>query len=338
MFSLQLVGHAPTTRRRRSLGCSEVESIPLKSVEVIPSDKYQKILPAVEFYFSDEYISKDAFMFRHVTKGKDGYVNLKLVSSFRKVKNITKDWTVVRDAVKTSSMLCLNEKETRVRRIVPFMSNTNPLAKCILVYNLGKKPSMGTMEQQLGKFGTICKISIFSPGQSMPSEVRRQRSLLKIPASHPIAVVEFSTTEEANRIVETLSKRSDLSNLLVAPLPKDVSKKSGGKGSDSKGKTCSKISPLPETSCVCDVQNASPLANQVPRIEKPSLNGLARPEQTPGTLVQEGIRRLPLGPSGKGFQLLRRISPCSTPVSRVQRLLKTLAAPLSVHAQSKSSL
>ncbi|XP_065175642.1 la-related protein 6-like [Sycon ciliatum] len=160
-----------------------------------------RILTAVEFYFSDEHVAKDAFMYRHIMRGKGGFVNMKLVASFRKVKNITKDWMIVRDAVRSSTILQLNEEGTKVKRLVAFSPTINPLAKCVMVYNLGSKPSMGVVEQHLEQYGRICKISIYFPGQAVPNEVRTQRSRLEIAATEPLAVVEFSTAEEARRII-----------------------------------------------------------------------------------------------------------------------------------------
>ena len=177
-----------------------------------------RILAAVEFYFSDEHVAKDAFMYRHIMRGKGGFVNMKLVASFRKVKNITKDWTVVREAVKSSTVLSLNEEQTKVKRIVPFSPSINPLAKCVLVYELGPKPSMGVVEQQLEQYGQICKISIYFPGQAVPNEVRSQRHRLEIAPSEPVAVVEFSTAEEARTVVAQVSAVTNRSSVQVALL------------------------------------------------------------------------------------------------------------------------
>ena len=46
----------------------------------------------VEFYFSDANITRDKFLLKHVRRNKEGFVSLKLVASFKRVKHLTKDW------------------------------------------------------------------------------------------------------------------------------------------------------------------------------------------------------------------------------------------------------
>ncbi len=49
----------------------------------------------VEFYFSDANICKDKFLLKHVKRNKEGFVSLKLISSFKRLKHLTKDWRQV---------------------------------------------------------------------------------------------------------------------------------------------------------------------------------------------------------------------------------------------------
>ena len=58
--------------------------------------KIFKIVIQVEFYFSDANICKDKFLLKHVKRNKEGYVSLKLISSFKRIKHLTKDWRQVR--------------------------------------------------------------------------------------------------------------------------------------------------------------------------------------------------------------------------------------------------
>ena len=46
----------------------------------------------MEFYFSDANITRDKFLLKHVRRNKEGFVSLKLVASFKRVKHLTKDW------------------------------------------------------------------------------------------------------------------------------------------------------------------------------------------------------------------------------------------------------
>lgn len=62
-----------------------------------PSDSAcEEIVEQVEFYFSNVNITKDKFLLKHVKRNKEGYVSLKLISSFKRVKHLCKDWRQVR--------------------------------------------------------------------------------------------------------------------------------------------------------------------------------------------------------------------------------------------------
>lgn len=46
----------------------------------------RKLVDQIEFYFSDENLEKDAFLLKHVRRNKLGYVSVKLLTSFKKVR------------------------------------------------------------------------------------------------------------------------------------------------------------------------------------------------------------------------------------------------------------
>ncbi|KAH8040449.1 hypothetical protein HPB51_010229 [Rhipicephalus microplus] len=83
-------------------------------------DLTQRIVAQIEYYFSDENILRDSFLLKHVRRNREGYVSLKLMASFRKVKSLTKNWELVREALRSSSTrLEVNAEGTKVRRREP---------------------------------------------------------------------------------------------------------------------------------------------------------------------------------------------------------------------------
>ncbi|KAG5678986.1 hypothetical protein PVAND_008596 [Polypedilum vanderplanki] len=68
-------------------------------IEIPDDDFCEKIVEQVEFYFSNESLLKDAFLLKHVRRNKEGFVSLKLVSSFKRVRALTKDWRVKTRAI-----------------------------------------------------------------------------------------------------------------------------------------------------------------------------------------------------------------------------------------------
>ena len=86
----------------------------------IPDDDLRdKIIKQVEFYFSDANILKDSFLLKHVRRNKMGYVSIKLITSFKKVKTLTKDYRVVAFSLRQSVELEVNDEGTKVRRNKP---------------------------------------------------------------------------------------------------------------------------------------------------------------------------------------------------------------------------
>lgn len=49
-------------------------------------DLREKIAAQLESYLSDENLSEDAFLLKHVQRNKMGFVSLKLLTSFKKVR------------------------------------------------------------------------------------------------------------------------------------------------------------------------------------------------------------------------------------------------------------
>ncbi|CAL8088366.1 unnamed protein product [Orchesella dallaii] len=79
----------------------------------------QKIVSQVEAMFSDEHLSKDGFLLKHVRRRSDGFVSLKLVAGLRKVKQISRDFPAVLNALRDSTKLEINAEGTKIRRAEP---------------------------------------------------------------------------------------------------------------------------------------------------------------------------------------------------------------------------
>ena len=78
-------------------------------------DLCEQIVQQVEFYFSDANITKNKFLLKHVNRNKEGFVSLKLVCSFKRVKKLTKDWHQVAMAIeRKSNKLAVNDLKTKV--------------------------------------------------------------------------------------------------------------------------------------------------------------------------------------------------------------------------------
>lgn len=132
-----------------------------------------KICAQVEFYFSDENILKDAFLLKHVRRNKEGYVSLKLISSFKRVKHLSKDWKVVGAALARSKKIEVNPEGTKLRRVDPLppFDQTAP-SRTILATKLPiEKLTIESVAEIFKTCGEIAFIRVLRPGHSVPSEV-----------------------------------------------------------------------------------------------------------------------------------------------------------------------
>ncbi|XP_017599283.1 PREDICTED: la-related protein 6-like [Corvus brachyrhynchos] len=106
----------------------------------------RRIVAQVEFYLSDENLAKDAFLLKHVQKNKLGFVSIKLLTSFKKVKYLTRDWRLTLYALKFSALLEVNKEGTKVRRRLPVPEYllSVPPSKLLLAWELQPLDPGGT--------------------------------------------------------------------------------------------------------------------------------------------------------------------------------------------------
>ena len=65
---------------------------------------------------SDEYLAKDKYLLRQIRCKSEGYISIKLMTSFKKVKKLTRDWQVVRHALRMAPQLEVSPEGYRVKR------------------------------------------------------------------------------------------------------------------------------------------------------------------------------------------------------------------------------
>lgn len=167
-------------------------------------DLANRIVAQVEFYFSDINITKDAFLLKHVKRNKEGYVSLKLISSFKRVKHLAKDWRVVAYALEKSTQLEINEARTKLRRKEPLppYDQTTP-SRTIVAINLPmEKPTIESVAELFRGCGEIALIRILRPGNPIPADVRSFTNKHPEMNGTVSALVEFDRTESAKMAVE----------------------------------------------------------------------------------------------------------------------------------------
>jgi len=212
-----------------------------------PGDELvQKIIKQVEFYFSDANILKDAFLLKHVRRNKEGYVSLKLITSFKKMKSLTKDWRAVRHSIKQSSQLVTNEEGTKVKRVKPLpeYDETTP-SRTVVVINLPmSEPTIESIADLFNTCGDIALIRILRPGKPLPQDVKKHQTTHPELGTTVCAVVEFEKSESARKAVESHNIQDNWRNgMQVATLSRCTPKKAKKDDKKEKQKKDNTLSP-----------------------------------------------------------------------------------------------
>ncbi|XP_025897242.1 la-related protein 6-like [Nothoprocta perdicaria] len=180
----------------------------------------RRIVSQVEFYLSDENLAKDAFLLKHVQKNKMGFVSIKLLTSFKKVKYLTRDWRLTLYALQFSELLEVNEEGTKVRRRIPIPESllSIPPSKLLLAWDLLpqeqsvlpplQKNFIETITRMFSPFGAIASIRILRPGRKPPSDVRKYTARYPELLTKCCALVEYENLESARKAFEDLNHQT----------------------------------------------------------------------------------------------------------------------------------
>jgi len=174
-------------------------------------DLRERIINQVEFYFSDVNILKDAFLLKHVRRNKLGYVSLKLITSFKKVKSLTRDFRIVAYSLQQSRHLEVNEEGTKVRRkaTLPEYDETTPSRTVVAVNLPFENPSIENVAELFSKCGDIALVRVLRPGKSIPQDVKKHVNKHPEIGTTMCAVVEFEAHESAKKACEMMTNDGD---------------------------------------------------------------------------------------------------------------------------------
>merc|ERR1711923_347210 len=222
---------ASSSRKTSSMSSASNLSVPESDLEEVKEDLppmeqpdedlCEKITQQVEFYFSDANITKDKFLLKHVKRNKEGFVSLKLISSFKRVKHLTKDWRQVAFAIKKcSKRLEVNDLETKVRRLeeLPPYDETTP-SRTVVVLNLPMdRPTIEGVAEIFTACGDIVLVSILRPGNPIPADIKPYVAKHPEMTTKVCALVEYERTEFAQKAIKELHDSDDEDKMKVMEL------------------------------------------------------------------------------------------------------------------------
>ncbi|KAJ8343225.1 hypothetical protein SKAU_G00305540 [Synaphobranchus kaupii] len=170
----------------------------------------EKLVAQIEYYLSDENLEHDAFLLKHVRRNKLGFVSVKLLTSFKKVKHLTRDWRTTAYALRQSTLLELNEEGRKVRRRSPV-----PMA--------GGGEGGGVTQQErlmelllkaFGTYGPIASVRVLKAGKDLPVDLKKLSGRYSQLGAEECAIVEFEEVEAAARAHEAVAGEEEGSSTL----------------------------------------------------------------------------------------------------------------------------
>ncbi|KAL5731789.1 hypothetical protein ACHQM5_004486 [Ranunculus cassubicifolius] len=212
-----------------------------ENVVVLTDDLKAKIIRQVEYYFSDENLPTDKFLMKYVSKDKDGFVPVAVVASFRKMKKLVPNKSLIVAALKDSSQLVLSSNGKKVRRVHPLpITEVKDGKSCtVFVENLPEDCSKESLQRIFGDVGKIKSISIRDP-HSTDNSAKVSKGEMAI-SGKIHALVEYETVNEAEKAVATLNDDKNWRNgirveLLLKRMGKYGFPKKGGNEQNDKNR------------------------------------------------------------------------------------------------------
>ncbi|XP_030578542.1 la-related protein 7 [Archocentrus centrarchus] len=146
----------------------------------------------VEFWFGDVNLSKDRFLKKLIDESDNGYVDISVLASFNRMKQLTTDTKLIARALKNSSIVEVNLEGTKVRRQLPVGQLPNDVdSRTVYVELLPKDVTHSWIERVFTKCGNVVYVSI--PRYKSSGD------------SKGFAFVEFEKEEQAQKAIEMLN-------------------------------------------------------------------------------------------------------------------------------------
>nr|XP_039252501.1 uncharacterized protein LOC120329787 isoform X1 [Styela clava] len=170
------------------------------------------IAKQIEFYMSDSYLAKDKYLLRQIRCKKDGYVSIKLMTSFKKMKKLAQDWPVLRSAiVRISRTLVVSGEGMRIRRKVQLseeLRKPRMLTSILAIRLPDTYNAVDKITSLFRVFGEIGLVRLLRPDKAVPVDLRNYATQVPDIGVSLCAVVDFESPIDALGAVRVLKTRS----------------------------------------------------------------------------------------------------------------------------------
>lgn len=110
-----------------------------------------KILKQVEFYFSNSNLPRDKFLSGIVKESEEGWCPIATIASFKRMKQLTDDISVVVAALKTSEKLAVSDDGEKVRRKDPLPDTLDFTERSVYVKGFAESATLDDLEEEVNK-------------------------------------------------------------------------------------------------------------------------------------------------------------------------------------------
>lgn len=171
-------------------------------------ERVAAIKEMLEIYFSDNYLTRDIFLLKHFRRSKEGWISLKFMAAYKRIKRITKCLEEVKEAAQESSLLQVSNDGNKVRRLAP-------MPACIDEYIPTRMTLVGELPQDLrnltalskymASYGTITSIQLMRPGVTLPEILRETVQSFPKVREQWCALIEFDEIAAVEKLMDTIN-------------------------------------------------------------------------------------------------------------------------------------
>ncbi|XP_068213504.1 uncharacterized protein [Palaemon carinicauda] len=164
----------------------------------------------LETYFSDNYLTRDIFLLKHFRKSKEGWISLKFMASYKKIKRTAKNRAEVEEAIRMSPLLEMNDEGNKVRRLAPFPACIDeyiPTRMCLMGPLPRDMRNLVTLSDFLSKYGEVASLQVLRPGVNIPESLLSTANNFPQMRDQWCALVEFDEIKAAGKLASDIADR-----------------------------------------------------------------------------------------------------------------------------------
>jgi hypothetical protein len=183
----------------------------LEDSEIPEQEVLEQICRQVEEYLSDDYLATDKYLLRQLRSKSEGYLSVKLLTSFKKIKKLTRDWRVTAHALKLSGIVELSNDGHRVKRKANLPENLRRGRTMTSILAIRVPDDWATLEaitNIFSAYGNITLARVLRPGRAIPPDLRNYATQIPDMGATTCAVVDFDSTDSAHECCRGLRDKN----------------------------------------------------------------------------------------------------------------------------------